>query len=34
MNLLDFATTPIWRVWEEVGRVAAEDGVGARASRS
>ena len=27
MNLLDFATTPIWRVWEEVRAVAAEDGI-------
>ncbi|MBA3877904.1 MAG: glutamate formimidoyltransferase [Anaerolinea sp.] len=32
MNLLDFATTPIWRVWEEVRAVAAEDGVGLRES--
>ena len=29
MNLLDFATTPIWRVWEAVAEEAAEDGVGA-----
>ena len=28
MNLLDFATTPMWRVWDEVARLAAEDGVG------
>ena len=27
MNLLDFATTPIWLVWETVRDVAAEDGV-------
>jgi glutamate formiminotransferase len=32
MNLLDFATTPVWRVWEEVSAVAAEDGVGLRES--
>jgi len=32
MNLLDFATTPIWRVWEEVRAVAAEDGVSLRES--
>ena len=32
MNLLDFATTPVWRVWEEVRAVAAEDGVGLRES--
>jgi glutamate formiminotransferase len=32
MNLLDFATTPIWRVWEEVSAVAAEDGVALRES--
>lgn len=32
MNLLDFATTPVWRVWEEVLAVAAEDGVGLRES--
>jgi len=24
MNLLDHAVTPLWRVWEEVGRLAAE----------
>jgi glutamate formiminotransferase len=28
MNLLDFGTTPLWRVWETVRDVAAEDGVG------
>ena len=28
MNLLDFAVTPIWRVWETVADIAAEDGVG------
>ncbi len=27
MNLLDVGTTPMWRVWEEVRAVAAEDGV-------
>jgi glutamate formiminotransferase len=27
MNLLDTAVTPIWRVWEEVERLAAETGV-------
>ena len=27
MNLLDFATTPLWLVWETVRDVAAEDGV-------
>ena len=27
MNLLDFATTPIWRVWAEVESLAAEEGV-------
>jgi glutamate formiminotransferase len=32
MNLLDFATTPMWRVWDEVGRLAAEAGVGIRES--
>jgi glutamate formiminotransferase len=28
MNLLDFAVTPMWRVWEAVGDAAAEEGVG------
>ena len=28
MNLLDFATTPIWRVWDAVVVAAAEAGVG------
>ncbi|MES2211117.1 MAG: glutamate formimidoyltransferase, partial [Chloroflexota bacterium] len=32
MNLLDFATTPMWRVWDEVKAVAAEDGVRLRES--
>jgi glutamate formiminotransferase len=32
MNLLDTRTTPIWRVWEEVAAVAAEDRVGLRES--
>jgi glutamate formiminotransferase len=27
MNLLDFATTPIWLVWDSVRDLAAEDGV-------
>jgi glutamate formiminotransferase len=27
MNVLDFNTTPLWRVWETVRDVAAEDGV-------
>ena len=27
MNILDFRTTPIWRVWETVRAEAAEDGV-------
>jgi glutamate formiminotransferase len=27
MNLLDFQTTPLWRVWETVRAEAAEDGV-------
>lgn len=32
MNLLDFATTPMWRVWDEVREIAAEDGVRLRES--
>lgn len=32
MNLLDFTTTPMWRVWEEVRAVAAEDGITLRES--
>jgi glutamate formiminotransferase / 5-formyltetrahydrofolate cyclo-ligase len=32
MNLLDFATTPLWRVYDEVGRLAAEEGVAIRES--
>ncbi len=28
MNLLDFRITPIWRVWEAVAELAAEEGVG------
>jgi glutamate formiminotransferase len=32
MNLLDVGTTPMWRVWEEVRAVAAEDGVDLRES--
>jgi glutamate formiminotransferase len=27
MNLLDFETTPMWRVWDEVAQLAAEEGV-------
>lgn len=27
MNLLDFRTTPLWRAWESVAQLAAEDGV-------
>jgi len=27
MNLLDFAVTPLWRAWEAVEELAAEDGV-------
>jgi glutamate formiminotransferase len=32
MNLLDFATTPMWRVWDEVTVLALEEGVGLRES--
>jgi glutamate formiminotransferase len=32
MNLLDFATTPIWRAWEAVAAEAADDGVELRES--
>jgi len=32
MNLLDFETTPMWRVYEEVARLATEAGVGIRES--
>jgi glutamate formiminotransferase len=32
MNLLDFATTPMWRVWEEVAALAREEGVAIRES--
>jgi glutamate formiminotransferase len=32
MNLLDFQTTPVWRVWDEVGALAREAGVGVRES--
>ncbi len=28
MNLLDFAVTPLWLVWESVAALAAQDGVG------
>jgi glutamate formiminotransferase len=27
MNLLDYRVTPLWRAWEAVGELAAEDGV-------
>jgi glutamate formiminotransferase len=32
MNLLDFERTPMWRVWDEVERLAAEEGVSPRES--
>ena len=32
MNLLDFETTPMWRAWDEVARLAAEEGVTPRES--
>ncbi|HET9851156.1 MAG TPA: glutamate formimidoyltransferase [Candidatus Limnocylindrales bacterium] len=32
MNLLDFETTPMWRVWDEVARLAAEEGVAPKES--
>lgn len=32
MNLLDFETTPMWRVYDEVQRLATEEGVGIRES--
>ncbi|MEO6351217.1 MAG: glutamate formimidoyltransferase [Candidatus Limnocylindrales bacterium] len=32
MNLLDFTVTPMWRVWEAVHELAAEDGVSIRES--
>ncbi len=32
MNLLDFETTPMWRVWDEVASLAREAGVGLRES--
>jgi glutamate formiminotransferase len=32
MNLLDFETTPMWRVYDEVARLASEAGVGIRES--
>jgi glutamate formiminotransferase len=32
MNLLDFETTPMWRAFDEVQRLAAEEGVGVRES--
>jgi glutamate formiminotransferase len=32
MNLLDFETTPMWRVWDEVGILAREAGVDIRES--
>jgi glutamate formiminotransferase len=32
MNLLDFETSPMWRVWDEVAKLAAEEGVAPRES--
>jgi glutamate formiminotransferase len=32
MNLLEFETTPMWRVFDEVAQLAAEEGVGIRES--
>jgi glutamate formiminotransferase len=32
MNLLDFETTPVWRVFDEVARLATAEGVGIRES--
>jgi glutamate formiminotransferase len=32
MNLLDFQATPMWRVWDEVARLAAEEGVAPKES--
>jgi glutamate formiminotransferase / 5-formyltetrahydrofolate cyclo-ligase len=32
MNLLDFETTPMWRVWEEVEALAAAEGIAIRES--
>jgi glutamate formiminotransferase len=32
MNLLDFTVTPLWRVWQEVGTLAAAEGVERRES--
>jgi len=32
MNLLDFRTTPMWRVWDAVEALATEAGVGLRES--
>lgn len=32
MNLLDFETTPMWRVYDEVARLASGEGVGIRES--
>jgi glutamate formiminotransferase len=32
MNLLDFETTPLWRVFDEVTRLAIQEGVGIRES--
>jgi glutamate formiminotransferase len=32
MNLLDFTVTPMWAVWEAVGAMAADEGVGLRES--
>ena len=32
MNLLDFETTPMWQVYDKVGQLATEEGVGIRES--
>ncbi|HEV2005067.1 MAG TPA: glutamate formimidoyltransferase [Candidatus Limnocylindrales bacterium] len=32
MNLLDFHTTPMWRVWEEIEELAASEGISIRES--
>ena len=32
MNLLDFETTPMWRVYDEVARLASAEGIGIRES--
>ena len=32
MNLLDYTVTPLWKVWEQVGEAAREEGVAVRES--